>query len=257
MGVGIQNELEYRFNFLSRLFFSSVPIIVNIFVWSSISNFSKNNFGYSLKEIVSYYIIVFFIGNIIQCDIQWLIANNIKLGDINKYLIKTISYMAFRFYFDFSKRIVYIVIMLFPMAIMCIVYRNYLPILVDFKRITFFIVALFCGYTVNFLLSFIIGEYSFYFSEVTSLFSSYNVLKNIVSGNIFPLSIIPKQVYQILMITPFQFLGYFPAMILMNRFTQKEIINNLVLGFVWILVLFLSSRFIWRKGLSKYSAFGG
>jgi ABC-type uncharacterized transport system, permease component len=257
MNVGIQNELEYKFNFLARLFFSFIPTIVNIMVWFAVSNFSESNYGYSLKEMVSYYLIIFIVSNIIQCNIQWSVANDIKVGDVNKYLIKPINYIAHQFFLDFSKRVVYILVILIPSIIIGVFFKDYVVIYLSPINILLFIVSLLYGYIINFLLTFIISESSFYFSEVTSLFGSYNVIKNIVSGNVFPLSIVPKQIYQILVITPFQFVGYFPAMIIMNRLTEKEILNNIILGFVWIFFLFLISKLIWRRGLSKYSAFGG
>lgn len=257
MSIGLQNELEYRFNFLITLFYSFIPFTVNILVWFGITNFSQDKFGLTLKEIVSYYFIILIVDNIIKNNMELTIANDIKTGNINKYLIKTIDYISYQFFLDLPKRIVFIATGGIPILIIGFFLRNYIVITTDIHMIAYFVAALLIGYIINFLLNFIISECSFFFSEVTGFFSSFNVLKNIVSGKIFPLNIIPKAIFQFIMITPFHFIGYFPAMILLNKFTTKEIINTLLIGVIWIIALLIFCRFLWKLGLKKYSAFGG
>lgn len=257
MSVSIQNSLEYRFNFFTQLFFSFIPFAVNILIWFSIDGYSKDKYGYTLKEIVSYYFIILIVDNIIQSNMHWQISEDIKTGQINKYLIKTMDYMAYNFFLDLPKRLVFIALGLLPVSAVGLFLRSYLLITINFKILAFFLMSLVLGYLINFFLNFLLSEYSFYFSDVTGLFGSYSVLKNILSGKFFPLNIIPNLLFRFLMATPFQFGGYFPAAILLNKLPQNEIINITLLGCGWVIVLYILCVLLWKSGLKKYSAFGG
>lgn len=257
MYTGIQNEMEYRANFLMSLFFSLIPFAVNILIWFAVSDFSESKFGLSLNGIVSYYFVILIVHNLTKSNIVWSIANDIKNGDINKYLIKTIDYLAYQFFLDMPKRAVFFILGVPPWIILGFCLKGYLEINVSFKTIAYFTLALILGYTINFLINFLISISSFYFSEVTGLFTSYNIVSDIISGKIFPLSILPKRLFQFFTFAPFQFISYFPAIILLNKLTDKEVINNFILELLWIVILFVICRIVWRKGLRNYSAYGG
>lgn len=255
--VGFQYELEYKFNFLVGLFYSFIPFAVNLFVWYGISNFSTAKYGFSMSEIFSYYYIVLIIDNLLYSKIHYNIAKEIRTGNINKYFLKTIDFMFYQLAFDLPKRLVFIIFGTIPIAIIGFLLKNFLVFTLTFKTALYFIIALVIGYIINFLLNFIISILSFFLSEVSSFFSSYLVFKNIAAGKVFPLSIMPKGLYQAFMVTPFHFAGFFPVMILLNKFTEKEILSTILVGVLWIIGLFIISRIIWFFGLRKYSAFGG
>lgn len=248
---------EYRFNFLSNLIFSFIPFATNLLIWIAVYNSTGNGFGYSLKELITYYFIILIVNNLIVNKVQGEVASDIKQGTLNKYLLKPLSYMGYYFFKDLPNRIIYIVVGLLPITILGLLLNKYIVFSINLKTFLFFVFSLFIGYIINFLLSFLISECSFYFSEVTSFFPPINVLKDIISGRVFPLNIIPKSLYQVLLFTPFQFTGYFQVMIILNRYSESEIIQTLFLGLVWIVALYLLCKLLWRRGLNKYSAFGG
>lgn len=257
MTVGIQNELEYRFNFFVKILFSFIPLLTSILVWFAIANYSESKYGYTMKEIVTYYFIMSIVSNLVESGNAENTANDIRTGDLNKYLIKNINYMAYRFFLDVPRRIIFILVAIIPFSVLGYFFKDFLAIHADLNTILYFILSLVLGYIINFFINFLLSIYSFYFSEVTSLFTSYAVLRNIISGNVFPLNILPKYVYQVLIITPFSFIGYFPTSILLNKFNQKDIVYLLLLGVGWIILLFVLCKLIWRAGLKRYSAFGG
>ena len=56
IGIGIQNSLTYRFNFLARTVFGLIPVIAILYVWKTIytGNGAASTIGsYSLPEMIS------------------------------------------------------------------------------------------------------------------------------------------------------------------------------------------------------------
>lgn len=257
MNIGLQNMFEYRFNFLSNLIFSFIPFATNLLIWFAVFNTTENKLGYNIKEITTYFFVLLIVDNLVVNNSQWEIANDIKTGMLTKYLIKPLNYMAYIFYKDLPNRLIHIVVGVLPITFIGLLLKKYLVIYLSFNILIFFIISLVIGYIINFLLNFLISELSFYFSEVSNFFPPINVLKDIISGKVFPLNIVPKSIYQLLLFTPFQFIGYFPVMIILNKYSEREIIQTLFLGIGWVFILYVLCKVLWRKGLNKYSAFGG
>lgn len=113
------------------------------------------------------------------------------------------------------------------------------------------------GYLINFLIDFLIALYSFYFSRVTSLYTSINVFRNISAGVIFPLVVLPKSFFNILKNMPFMYTNYVPTMLLIEEFDTGEIFRNFLKSFSWFLLLWIICIITWKKGLKKYSSYGG
>jgi len=257
MAVALQDQFEYRFNFVSNILFSLIPFFTNLLIWIAISKYSKNTFNLSIKEIISYYFIILILENVLGGGLLWNIANDIKSGDLNKYIIKPINYMLYQFFSNIPVRIVYALISIIPITVVGFILREYLVITLNIKIVLCFLTSVVIGFIINFLIGFILSEISFYFAEITSLFGAVNILSAVVSGRVFPLSIVPKSIYNILRITPFQYSAYFPSLILLNKLSEKEIFSGLLIGLLWVSGLYFLANRLWKVGLKKYSAIGG
>ncbi|EMP17163.1 ABC transporter, partial [Fusobacterium nucleatum CC53] len=113
------------------------------------------------------------------------------------------------------------------------------------------------GYLINFFIDFLIGLYSFYFSKVSSLYTSIKVLRNLSAGNIFPLLMLPAKIFLSLQFLPFMYTSYVPTMLLLERTSFDLILKNLFISITWLAILCLFSAILWKRGMKRYSAYGG
>jgi ABC-2 type transport system permease protein len=256
--MATQQYFEYRYSFISNMIFAYIPFLINLLLWFAIFKSNKNaQFGFSLQEMISYFYIILIVDNLISSGIEWNIARDIKSGDLNQYLIKPISFIKYRFFISLPKVFIFLIIGSIPIIALGFFLKNYLVITFSLKNICYFTLSLIIGYTINFFLSFLLSLTSFFLNETGNLFVAIDFLKGIVTGKIIPLSIIPKAIYSIIVFTPFQFIGYFSSIIMINRFTEFEIIKNIFISLIWIAILYILSVLLWKKGLKKYSSFGG
>jgi ABC-2 type transport system permease protein len=56
---------------------------------------------------------------------------------------------------------------------------------------------------------------------------------------------------------PFQFLAYFPAAVFLGKVQGMALVYGLLTELAWVVIFIGLSRWLYRAGLRRYSAFGG
>jgi len=69
--------------------------------------------------------------------------------------------------------------------------------------------------------------------------------------------VLPPLLKQILYFTPFPYQLYFPISIYLGRVAGAELWHGLAIQLAWVLAAYGFARWMWRRGIKHYSAFGG
>src|SRR3954466_6481531 len=130
IGIGIQNNLTYRFNFLARSVFGLIPLVAVLYVWRAIyagkEPGQQNVATYSLAQMVSYYLLVTIVDALTAVsEDDWQIAADIKDGNISQFLIKPMDYLTYRLCLFGAGRIIYTAVAFVPVALFIFVQRQY------------------------------------------------------------------------------------------------------------------------------------
>ena len=254
--ISLANQLEYRANFISGFLFSLVPFTVNVLLWLAVTA-QSSTIPLEASGIVSYYFLTLITYNITSTTSVFKISDDIRLGSLNQYLIKPYNYALYQLAVDLPYRFVFIVMNALPITVLYFVLHGYFIFMLSVWKIVFFAAFLVTGYLINFLIDFLIALYSFYFSRVSSLYTSIRVLKNISAGIIFPLVLLPKSVFTFLKNLPFAFISHIPVSLLLDDMPMHSALFSLCKAFGWIAALALLSAIIWKRGMKVYSAYGG
>jgi ABC-2 type transport system permease protein len=75
-----------------------------------------------------------------------------------------------------------------------------------------------------------------------------------LSGYLAPLTLFPAPVRHLAEWTPFPYLIYMPARILMGQPTA--VLRGLTISAAWAVLFFVIYRVLWRAGLKRYSGMG-
>ena len=253
---GLQDLLEYRVDFFSSFLFSLVPFAVNTMLWVAVAH-NSSTFEMEVGEIISYYLIVLVTTNLSEANVASPVSKDIRVGELNKYLIKPCNYPLYRMMLDLPRKIVFTVMNLIPVSILCFLLRNYLVFDLSLLKVLMYCALICTGYLINFLLDFLIGCYSFYFSKINSLYSSMRVFRNILAGSIFPLSLLSTGWFNLLTKLPFAYSIFYPCSILLSNTYDTALLSILGLSVFWCFALALFCLVVWKSGLRHYSSFGG
>lgn len=252
--ISLISYLEYRVNFVLSFLFSLVPFSVSVLLWVAVARHSE---FIKVKEVVSYYFVILIVKNITTTNSIIRFSDDIRLGELNKYLLKPYNYCFYNLMADLPERIVFIVMNFIPLILIYTFLHNYINLDLSLIKVFFFIIFLILGYLINFFIDFLIGLYSFYFSKISSLYTSIKVLRSLSSGNIFPLLMLPTKIFFTLQILPFMYTSYIPTMLLLEKTSFDMILENLFISVAWLSVLCLFSAILWKSGMKRYSAYGG
>ena len=252
--ISLISYLEYRVNFVLSFLFSLVPFSVSVLLWVAVAKHSE---FIKVKEVVSYYFVILIVKNITTTNSIIRFSDDIRLGELNKYLLKPYNYCFYNLMADLPERIVFIVMNFIPLILIYTFLHNYINLDLSLIKVFFFIIFLILGYLINFFIDFLIGLYSFYFSKVSSLYTSIKVLRNLSAGNIFPLLMLPAKIFLSLQFLPFMYTSYVPTMLLLERTSFDLILKNLFISIIWLITLCVFSTILWKRGMKRYSAYGG
>ena len=117
--------------------------------------------------------------------------------------------------------------------------------------------TLLMGFLLGFFLEASIGLIGFWFLEVSSLLFVYMLFSFFLSGHMFPLDMLPEPWGRMVDMLPLKYLAYFPAAVFLGKVPRDEMVRGLVDRGGLGLVLPGAARVAYRRGVRRYSGFGG
>ena len=128
IGIGIQNNLTYRVNYLTRTLFSFIPLFAMLSLWRTIyaQQSGAPLSGYTAAQMIFYYLMVAVVDVLTAVnEDDWQIAADIREGNISQFLLKPIDYLWYRLCLFFSGRIAFIAMACVPLAVFIFCFRDY------------------------------------------------------------------------------------------------------------------------------------
>jgi ABC-2 type transport system permease protein len=261
IGIGIQNSLTYRFNFLARALFGLIPLVAVLYMWRTI--FKGKGTGeligtYTFAQMVSYYILVTVVDALTAVnEDDWQIAADIKDGNISQFLLKPIDYLWYRFCLFLSGRLTYLAVAVVPLAIFIFYLRKYFVLPADWGTFGWFLVSIILTALLQFFMSYMMAMLAFWVMEVSTFIFILFAFEYIASGHMFPLNILPPALERVLYYTPFPYQLYFPVSIYMGKTTGADLARGLAIQVFWVVATYAFARLAWNQGIKKYAAAGG
>jgi ABC-2 type transport system permease protein len=260
INVGIQNNLTYRFNFLTRALFGLIPLTAAILMWRTIysdKGMDATVATYTLAQMISYYLMVTIVDALTAVnEDDWQIAADIKDGNISHFLLKPVDYLTFRFCLFLSGRMTYLAVAVIPLALFFFWLRAYFVLPADAATLGWFALSLVLTALLQFFISYSMAMLAFWVLEVSTFIFILFAFEYIASGHLFPLDLLPPALERALHFTPFPYQLYFPVGIYMGKVTGAELAQGLMIQFGWVIAAYALARFAWHRGIRKYAAVG-
>ena len=262
INIGIQNTLVYRTNFLFRSIFSLIPLMATIYLWRAVyagkQGGDPNVAGYTLAGMISYYLLVTIADALTAVtEDDWQIAGDIREGAINQFLLKPIDYLTYRLCLFASGRLIYVTVAALPVAVFIYFQRQYLVAPPDSQTFALFILSLAMTALLQFFISYTMALLAFWLLEISTLIFIVYAFEYIAGGHLFPLDILPPWLATLLNFTPFPYQLFFPVSLYLGRVTGAEMWQGLAIQFFWVVLFYFVARWMWRRGIRRYTAFGG
>ncbi|HSQ87604.1 MAG TPA: ABC-2 family transporter protein [Romboutsia sp.] len=233
---------------------NGIALIGIIVVWFA----SNRNIigGYTKNELVSYYFFMFIYSQVIGWWVFWDVRKNIRDGSLSNFLLKPISYVKYLILQETAYKLINLITQILIGIIIYIFIKNFIVITFDIEDLAKLIPVIFIGISINFLSHFFIGCFTFFWLESYFLSDFHWIFSRFLSGLVVPLTFFPFFVERILLLNPFRFTFSLPAEIIFNQINSQDYYKVLLIGFIWVGIFVVSSMYIWKVGLRRYSAYG-
>ncbi|MBI3955897.1 ABC-2 family transporter protein [Candidatus Gottesmanbacteria bacterium] len=233
-----------------------------IFVWFLVSLFHPliyllfwSGRGINTTGIITYYLFYIIAGGFfvhVEADAR----PDILEGQLTMYLIKPFSYLQLKFFSELPWRMIqgsmgFIVLSLIAFVLAVPIQIVGLPT----DMLLAIVIAVF-GYCVMFMFKMIILLTAFWTTDISGFQQLSEMILIVCAGFIMPIYALSDPVRQIIYLTPFPYMIYFPVMAFMGKLSLSDNWSILAVQVIWLVLFYGLYKVLWHHGIRKFSAVG-
>lgn len=252
-----KESVEYRLNHILSFIVIALPLIIIYFLWNTIF-YGKNLVGgYDKPAIVTYYILAILLQDFVYPGVNYEISRDIREGTLSNYLIKPINYMGVQFSIKTGASIPYSIVAIVITLIFVFFMRSTIVFQINIFLLLLFLLSVILAFILAFLISYSFSLLFFWLERTNSIELLLNAVLPLSMGMILPLSFFPHSLEILLDFLPFKYLLNFPIDIYLAHLKIERVIQGMGIQVIWIIIFFILSLWLWKKGTKKYQAYGG
>lgn len=229
---------------------AAVPL-VSLAVWFSAS--SQNTLALSNTQVVTYFILVFFVSLITRSWVSFFLTQEILDGSIAKYLIKPFTvfweHIADNITVKIPRLIIPGVALVFALYLFPQIFA---PEIFNISRALLFLISIALASVLAFVFDAIFASLAFWIEDAFQIVAFQNVLSHIGSGALIPFALMPNWLFAALYWLPFRYMLSAPIEILMNTEHGQSAALLIQIQCLWIAVSLTILVFTWRRGVKRY-----
>jgi ABC-2 type transport system permease protein len=242
--------LEYRSELILWVLAGSLPMIM-MGIWVQAAESGK--FGFQPVDFARYFFAVFLTK---QISVVWVIYDfeqEILEGKLSLKLLQPLDPIWHHLGSHLGERVARMPFVLLLSTFFFVLYPQafWFP---SIGNLCLFILTAIMAFALRFIIQYTFAMFAFWTERAAALENLWLLFFLFLSGLIAPLDVFPENIRNIVMLTPFPYMINFPASILVG------LPVNLTRGFLsiigWFFVFLGANRFLWRKGLKRYSGMG-
>lgn len=257
--LGLQNTFVYRWNYFLRALFGLIPLAGTVFLWRAIFKERGGGMqGYDYGSMIYYYLLMILVSNLVTpTEDEWQIASDIREGQINSFLTKPLSYLAYRFSIFLSGRLVYTLVTIVPIALIFFYFRSFIRLPESALAYVCSFASLLMAAMIQFFITYSIAMMAFWILEISTIVFIVYSFEYFLGGQMFPVDIMPPSVQAAMKWLPFYYELFCPIAIFMERLKGPEMLQALAIQTGWLLATWATAHLMWKRGLGHYQAVGG
>lgn len=252
--IYFQDGLAYRASGYIWLTTDLVTAVTMPLVWASAARGGSIK-GFTSNDFVLYYLAMLLLTGFVTSHIMWDLAMEIKEGQFSVMLIRPMSFFQYTFFRNLSWRILRPVLFAPVFLLLLWGYRGYLAGAHVFLGWQFW-AALLLGHLVSFAFVVMMSMLALFVQEATSIFELYYIPMLFLSGQLFPVGVLPDWARTLTKLFPFYFTTGAPTEILIGRLQGSAMMGALWWQLGWCLFAYVMARLLWKYGLRHYTGVG-
>ncbi|MDY6786418.1 MAG: ABC-2 family transporter protein [Cyanobacteriota bacterium] len=242
--------VEYRAELFFWVLSNSLPIIL-MGVW--IEAAQDGRFALEPLTFARYFIAIFIVRQFTIVWVIWDFEREIIEGRLSFRLLQPIDPAWHHIAGHLAERIARIPFVVALAGLFFWLYPEafWLPSWGELLRV---IVVVAIAFMLRFAMQYTYAMFAFWTERATAIEQFSYLFYLFLSGMIAPLAVFPPEVREVALWTPFPYMVYFPAAVLVGL--KVEFWRGLFVALGWVAIFFGLNRWLWRRGLRQYSGMG-
>jgi ABC-2 type transport system permease protein len=176
---------------------------------------------------------------------------------MNAFLVKPFNYLGYRFSLYASYRMLYTVFTLVPLAVLVWYFRDFAVLPPSGATWALAAVSLAMAGLIQFFVAYSLAMMAFWILEISTIVFILYSFEYFLSGQIFPLDIMPAWLHTTLQFLPFTYELFFPIAIFLGKVHGSRLWIGLAIQCGWLFMAWMTARLMFRRGVRHYQAVGG
>ncbi len=254
--IWFQDGIAYKASGVIWVLTDVATAVTMPFVWIAAAHSSGHSMsGYGGGELVLYYLAMITIGAFVTSHLMWDLAIDIKEGQFTAQLLRPITYYQACLMRNLAWR------MIRPMLFAPFLVLIILALRSNFGTARLYLpwnlwVSILLGHLVSFNFTMAMTTVAFYTTEVNSIFELYYFPMLFLSGQLFPVDLMPRWAALLSRLTPFYYTTGAPSEIATGRLQGHAASIVLLDQLAWAIGLYVVFRILWTKGVKLYTGVG-
>ena len=258
--ASLVERMTYRGDFLLGTILRFLPVMTTILLWEAVfaGSTKKDIAGYDRNKMIAYLLLIH-ISRMFSSmpGLASGISRDIRDGSLKKYLLQPLDMIGYLISYRAAHKAAYIATSALPYAGLFFICSDYFEGFPDVLTLFAYLLSLILSFLIGFFFEACMGMVGFWMLEVTSLLWIVTTLSYFISGQMMPLDLIPGFWGTLVKALPFQYLAYFPAVVFLREVKGTDLVVGLGVQAAWVVAFAFMTRWLYARGLRRYSAFGG
>ncbi|MCL6623344.1 MAG: ABC-2 family transporter protein [Fimbriimonadales bacterium] len=253
--IWLLDGLAYRAAAVIWILTDVFPAVIMPLVFISATPPGGTIAGFTAPQFVVYYLGMITVVNFVVSHLMWDLAWEVKEGIFSVNLLRPVSYFQVCFLRNLAWRCLRTVLFLPILPILVGMYHGYLKDAHPYLGWHFW-GALLLGHLVSFTLIFMLSLFALFLEETRTVFELYYFPMLFLSGQLFPVNVLPEWATSLAKALPFYYTSGVPTEILVGKLPLEQAGFAMMCQAGWIVLHLLLASVLWRFGLRYYTAVG-
>ncbi len=258
--ISFAEAVAYRAEMFVWVLATTMPLI-SLALWTAVARdqpvvAQSTGKAYGTAEFTGYFLAVFIVRQLTSAWAAWQINFEVRTGTMAMRLLKPFHPML-SFAAENIAAIPMRLVVAIPVAVIALLLVGPKVLPHDPALWGIWVLAMVGAWSISFLSNIAIGCLAFFMQSSTKVMDVWLAVSFVFSGYLFPLDFLPLWMRNATNALPFRYQIGFPVELMTSMHDRAGALVLLGRQWAFVALLLALTSLLWRRGLRRFSAFGG
>jgi ABC-2 type transport system permease protein len=231
-------------------------IALNYFLWKAVYSGRQVIAGFTMEQMMTYVVIGWSARTFFANRIDRMIGDAVKDGSIIMDLLKPTNFQLYHYFRSFGRAVFMFIFMTLPIIVVA---SLLFPVQLPSGKLGpyLFPLSMVLSFFLHAGISYLTGLVAFFTRNNEGVFRFKQLLVEVFSGVMIPITFFPGWVQNVLFWLPFKYIAYAPLRIYLGMEPLSRVHQGVLLQVMWIIIIYAAGQLLWHYGIRRLEIQGG